>query len=72
MPVKHPENALESKKNNDSGFTGIAVGNAEKDEIDRVSKGERKPISSSPFLAPGVHSNGYSLVRNFYLRNKMD
>ncbi len=49
-------------RDNDFDLAGFAVGVAEKDELDRVSKVEKNQLVVA-LPSSGIHSNGYSLVR---------
>jgi phosphoribosylformylglycinamidine cyclo-ligase len=59
-------------RDNDFDLAGFAVGVAEKDELDRVSKvKENQLVVALP--SSGIHSNGYSLVRKLLFdKLKMD
>jgi len=50
----------------DFDLAGFAVGVAEKEELDRVSKVDRGQIILA-LPSSGIHSNGYSLVRKLFL-----
>jgi phosphoribosylformylglycinamidine cyclo-ligase len=59
-------------RDNDFDLAGFAVGVAEKDELDRVSKVEKNQLVVA-LPSSGIHSNGYSLVRKLLFdKLKMD
>ncbi len=52
----------------DFDLAGFAVGVAERDELDRVSKlRENQIVVAIP--SSGIHSNGYSLVRKLFFES---
>jgi len=55
-------------RDNDFDLAGFAVGVAEKDELDRVSKVEKNQLVVA-LPSSGIHSNGYSLVRKLLFDN---
>ncbi len=71
MLVKHAE-MPDMYRDNDFDLAGFAVGVAEKDELDRVSKVEKNQLVVA-LPSSGIHSNGYSLVRKLLFdKLKMD